>query len=115
MTRPLPAYAKAVAEARRRGLTLRDRGVSVQLHWGRRPTVGYGVVVADDRNPEDCDWTWVRGLDVMIYQDGDAGDRVAQAVAVIETCHPRRLLVVDFIDAKIISFISPPEHDRAAA
>ena len=94
MSKPLPAYAKAVADARRKGLTLRNPGVSVRLHWGPRPVIGYGVIVPDDRSPRDLDWAWVRGLDVMIYKDGDAADRVEQAVKAIEAFRPRRLLAV---------------------
>jgi len=115
MNRPLPAYAKPVSDARRRGLTLREPSVSVRLHWGRRPIVGYGVIVPDEKNPGDLEWAWVRGLEVMIYKEGDSPDRILQAIAAIEACKPRRLLVVDFLDDKIISFVEPVERQHAAA
>jgi hypothetical protein len=115
MSKPLPPYAKAVADARRRGLTLRNPSVSVRLHWGPRPRCGYGVVVPDESSPADLEWSWARGLEVIIFKQGDSAERVTQAIAAIEPWRPRRLLVVDFIDNRTISVVEPEASQHAAA
>jgi hypothetical protein len=116
--RPLPAYAADLAAARRRGFTLRKPIVSVVLHWRDRPLLGYGVVVPDDRDPAQLDWTWVRGLDVFVFRRGDASARVMAAVRAIETAGPRHLFVVDVAvvaGTKIISIVAPSSERRRAA
>jgi hypothetical protein len=114
--RQLPAYAAQLAEARRRGLTLRKPVISVALHWRTRPTIGYGVVVPDDREPALLDWTWTRDLEVIVLRQGDASERLMAALRAIEAAGPRRLLVVDIVEPNIISIVEPTgERERAAA
>lgn len=105
--RPLPAYARELADARRRGMTLRNPLVSVALHWRNRPGLGYGVVVPYDRDPGEFDWFWVRGLEVLVVREGDAAGRVDAAVRAIAAARPKRLLVVDIVDPKIITIVRP--------
>lgn len=105
MNKPLPAHAKWLSDARRRGMTLKDPLVTVALHWRARPVIGYGVVVPDQRSPADLDWSWVRGLEVLIWRRGDAAARVMDAVRAIEAARPRRLLVIDVNDDRVISIV----------
>lgn len=116
MSARLPAYAKELAEARRRGLTLKDPTVSVVLNGLRRPTIGYGVCVPDDRDPAALDWTWTRGLEVIIFYRGEPQERVRGAVGSIKLARPKRLLVIDCANPRTISIINPDrmEAHRAA-
>lgn len=105
--KPLPAYATDLANARRKGLTLRNPTVSVVLHWRRRPSIGYGVVVPDAADPAALDWSWCRNLEVIVFRRSDAAARVVRTVAAIERARPRRLLVVDVGDECVISIVDP--------
>lgn len=97
----LPAYARELADARRRGLTLADPVVSVRLHGLQRGGIGYGVAVPDDREPGALDWGWTRGLDVLVFRRGESEQRVADALRAIKACRPRRLLVIDATDPQV--------------
>ncbi len=116
MSAPLPAYARELADARRRGLTLRDPTVSVALHGLRRPIIGYGVCVPDDRDPAALDWAWRRGLDVIVFRRGEDKDRVRSAIQAIKRARPKRLLLIECDDPRVISIIDPSvtEAHRAA-
>lgn len=112
---PLPAYARELADARRRGLTLRNPTVSVVLHGLRRPCVGWGVTVPDDRDPVALDWGFVRRLDVIVFRRvGDSPERLAAAIAAITRCQPRRLLVIDCQDPKTVVIVAHREARHAA-
>jgi hypothetical protein len=114
--RPLPAYARELADARRRGLTLRKPLVSVALHWRSRPAIGYGVVVPDDSDPRCLDWSWCLRLDVIVLRQGDATDRLMDALRAIEAAHPRRLVVVDVgAQPNIVSIVEPPRSNPGDA
>jgi hypothetical protein len=112
---PLPAYARELADARRRGMTLRRPVVSVALHWRSRPAIGYGVVVPNDRDPARLDWTWCRNLDVIVIREGDASERVMAALRAIEYARPRRLVVVDIVEKNFISIVAPRKTLNAGA
>lgn len=103
----LPAYARELADARRRGLTLRHGTVSVALSGHRRPRIGFGVVVFADRDPGRLDWSWTRALDVMILRRGEPVERVRAAARAIRAANPRRLLVIDYGDHRIVSIVRP--------
>lgn len=116
--RRLPAYASDLADARRRGFTLRNKLVGVGLGW-HRPGYGYGVCVPNDTDPAVLDWSWCRGLHVMIERHGEPADRVRAAVRAIRAARPDRLLVLDItVDetrgSKIINIINPDEYGRAS-
>ncbi len=106
MTRSLPAYARALADARRRGLTLKDPTVSVALHGLRRPGIGYGVSIPDDRDPAALDWGWCRDLEVIVFRRGELKDRVQSAIKAIRKARPKRLLLID-CTPRVISIIDP--------
>ena len=113
--RRLPAYARDLANARALGYTLADRTVSVALSWRRRPIIGYGVVVGDDEAPEQMDWTWVRGLEVLLWRREESDDRVRAAAHAIRLALPRRLVIVDVRDSRIISLLPDGTDGRRAA
>ena len=96
--KPLPPHARELAEARERGLTLRHGYVAVSFGW-RRPVNGYGVTLPDDRDPGAFDWSWARGLDVLLWRRGDPVQRVLAAVSAIRAASPRRIVVVDVLDS----------------
>jgi len=110
-SRRLPAYAAPLADARRRGFTLRDPVVSVGLHWRkRRPGIGFGVVVPDDVDPATLDWSFVRGLEVLLWRRGDPRERVRAAIRAIRASRPCRLVVVDVTESRngrIYSILRP--------
>jgi len=101
--KPLPAYAKELAERRRRGMTLRDPTVSVRLSGFRRPGIGYGVLIRDDTDPLSLQWSWARGLEVLVFYRGEGRERLTSALTAIESACPRRLLVIDLSQQRIIS------------
>lgn len=114
--RPVPAYAAKLALARRKGYTLRKPVVSVALHWRERPGIGYGVVVPDDQDPAALDWSWVRNLEVIVLHETEPVSRLTSALGAIEAAHPRRLLVLEMVDPKIVSIIdASDEAARVAA
>ena len=110
-TNSLPAYAADIAAARRRGMTLRNPTVWVELSWrkraadaGPRPMLGGQpiVIVPNDAEPGALDWSWTRSLEVNIFwRDGDE-DRLRSAVAAIAAARPAGILVIDCTDARII-------------
>ena len=55
-----------------------------QIHWRKRPGIGYGVVVPDDRDPSRLDWSFCRNLEVFVLREGDAAARVMAALRAIE-------------------------------
>jgi hypothetical protein len=101
----LPAFAKDLAQARREGMTLRDPTVSVWLHWRSRPRLGYGVVVRDQDDPAELDWSFLVGLEVLLFARGDAKDRVRAAARAIRAARPSRLLIIDCEDPKIVVIV----------
>jgi hypothetical protein len=109
----LPLFAKELADARARGMTLLRPLVSVRLHDGGRPSAGFGVVVPNDKRPAELDWSWCRRLEVMIYREGDHPERLLEAIGVIEAARPRRLIVVDFGVDRVISIVDPADRERA--
>jgi hypothetical protein len=111
----LPAFARELADIRRRGLTLKHPLVSVRLHGLSRSTIGYGVCLPDDLDAHECDWSFLRNLDVIIIRRGDSADRVMATVRAIESAQPRRLIVLDMLDRTTISILSPEDVRRAAA
>jgi hypothetical protein len=115
MTVHLPAYAKELADRRRRGFTLASPLVTVTLHWRRRPTIGYGVVVPTGAEPHELAWGWVRGLEVIVFVRGDRPDRVSAAASAIASAAPRRLLIVDADKLCLTSVVSPRTEGRHAA
>jgi len=110
----LPAYARELADARRRGLTLKHPTVSVALHGLRRPAIGYGVCVPDDRDPAALDWGWCRGLEVIVFRRGELKDRAQSAIKAIRKARPKRLLLID-CTPRLISIIDPNLAMREAA
>ena len=115
MSPSLPAYARELADARKRGLTLRNPTVSVALHGLRRPSIGYGVCVPEDKNPSSLDWTFCRDLEVIIFRRGDPLQRVIQAATAITGANPKRLVVVDSVDPSIAVIVRPDELEHARA
>jgi hypothetical protein len=111
----LPAHARELALARARGMTLRDPTVSVRLSGFRRAGVGYGVNVPSDLDPAECDWSWTRGLEVLVFRRHEPSERLMRALHAIEDARPRRLLVVDVSDPAIISIVAPFDEDRRSA
>ena len=117
----LPAYARELADARRRRLRPRDPTVSIVLHWRARPCIGYGVVVSDADDPSALDWTFLRGLDAILWRFGDEPARVRAAVGAIRAARPRRLLILDIACAegevsRIVNVVRPEAgHAHAIA
>jgi hypothetical protein len=95
--RRLPAFAQDLAEARRRGLTLKNPTVSVGLGW-RRPLLGYGASIPPHDNPSALSWGWVRGLDVIVWHRGEPAARVRAAVRAIQPALPRSLTVISVVE-----------------
>lgn len=106
----LPAYAKDLAQARRDGLTLRDPTCSVALSGFRRPRIGYGVTVPDDVDPANLDWSWTRGLEVLVLRRDEPIERARAAVRAIRTAGAARLVMVDFSQPRIVSIVDPEKH-----
>lgn len=95
--KPLPPHARELADARARGLTLKRGYVALAFGW-RRPTNGYGVTVPADRDPAVFDWSWARGLDVLLWRRGEPVERVRAVVTALRLAAPRRVIVVDVLD-----------------
>jgi hypothetical protein len=106
----LPAYARELADARRRGMTLRDPTCSVALSGLRRPRIGFGVTVPDDVDPADLDWSWTRGLDVLVLRRIEPIERARAAVRAIRAAGAARLVMVDLSAPRIISIVDPEKH-----
>ncbi|MCE7876632.1 MAG: hypothetical protein DYH14_04720 [Betaproteobacteria bacterium PRO3] len=109
--RRLPAFAGDLADARRRGFTLRNPTVSVGLGW-RRPTIGFGVAIPPHEEPAALEWGWARGLDVILWHRGEPAARVRAAVRAIRAARPRRLVIVSVGNpedgrGRIINIIRP--------
>jgi hypothetical protein len=103
--RKLPAYARALIEKRRRGLAPQDDLV-ISCDWGLGKAWSWRIVVGDDVDPEERDFSIAAGLScLLVARDQARLDRVAAAVSVYR---PLRLVGFNYDARKSCSYIAAP-------
>lgn len=95
----LPPFAKALAEARARGLVPRRFGcghVAVALDWDQVGSAGLPrVVCPPDQGPEAFDWRFLAGLVVHVQHGPEDASRIPDLVDALLAAGVARVEAVD--------------------
>ena len=103
MKRKLPAFARTLVAKRRQGLAPRSDLV-VSCDWELGKAWSWRVVVGDEVDPEELDFSVVAGLScLLVGRDQARLDRVAAAVAAYK---PSRLVGVNYDATKIWVYVA---------
>ncbi len=103
----LPAYAKAIVEARKRGLAPRELVVSLCWNLGK---AFHRVVIPDDLPAEKTDLRFCAGLDVWLAYRQDQSEKARMVAEKLLTLNPRRLLSVSVGQSPVLMFLKGVDH-----
>jgi hypothetical protein len=110
--RRLPAFARALVEKRRQGLAP-QRDLLISCDWGLGKAWSWRVVVGDDVDPEELDFSIAAGLScLLVGRDQERLDRVAAAVSVYR---PLRLVGVNYDALRSRIYIAAPVSPISAS
>jgi hypothetical protein len=101
----LPPYGRALLAKRRSGLAPDQRGVCITDSWDWGRAFAWRAVVADRENLGNLDFSFVSGLEVIVFAGTRARlDLIAGAVAAFQ---PHRVVGVLLDPPSIVSFVAP--------